>query len=133
MLNQNTVPMEPLFNARPQLGNPTFTEAWALVESAKRMAAPLETASLDEPKNRDELRNSLRLNWRLWTIFQAELTIGENSNMPTQMRENFLNLCNFVDKQTVDAISQPTAEKVAALIDINCNIATGLLETAGAC
>jgi len=46
------------------------------------------------------------------------------------MRLNFLQLCNFVDKQTIDTINLPTAEKVAALIDINCNIANGLLEAA---
>jgi flagellar protein FlaF len=130
MLNQETIPMEPQFNALPQPGNPTFTEAWALVESAKRMAAPLESATLDNPANRDELRKALRLNWRLWTIFQAELSVGENENMSSEMRLNFLQLCNFVDKQTIDAINLPTAEKVAALIDINCNIANGLLEAA---
>jgi len=130
MLNQEAIPMETDFNSLPQPGNPTFTEAWALVESAKRMAAPLEVAPLEEPQNRDDLRKALRLNWRLWTIFQAELSIGDNATMSTKMRENFLNLCNFVDKQTIEAIKSPTAEKVAALIDINCNIANGLLESA---
>jgi len=130
MLNQETIPMEPQFSVVPQPGNPTFTEAWALVESAKRMAAPLEQESLESPTNRDELRKALRLNWRLWTIFQAELSVGENENMSSEMRLNFLQLCNFVDKQTIDTINLPTAEKVAALIDINCNIANGLLEAA---
>jgi flagellar biosynthesis activator protein FlaF len=130
MENQETTLMEMSAEGRPKPGNPTFTEAWALVESAKRMAAPLEFAPLEQPENRKKLREALRLNWRLWTIFQAEMTVGENDNLPKEMRENFLNLCNFVDKQTIDTLNIPTAEKVAALIDINCNIANGLLATA---
>ena len=130
MHNQNVVHLEDIPDQKPKPGNPTFTEAWALVESAKRMAKPLETDTLENAENRDELRDALRLNWRLWTIFQAEMCVGGSSNMPDDMRSSFLSLCNFVDKQTVETISQPTPEKVAALIDINCNIARGLLAQA---
>ena len=131
-MSSHDAPMDLQSETKPDPGNPTYTEAWALIESAKRMAAPLERAPLENPNNRHELREALRLNWRLWTIFQSELAVNENDTVPTTLRQNILNLCNFVDKQTVDTLHEPTPEKVAALIDINCNVANGLLETMAA-
>lgn len=110
----------------PEPGNPTYTEAWALVEAARRMALPLEYGDLDSEENKIRVRDSLRLNWRLWTIFQTELSL-EDGPVPTEIRESMLNLCNFVDRHTVDTINDPTPEKIATLIEINRNIANGLL------
>ena len=110
----------------PEAGNPTYTEAWALVEAARRMASPLEYGDLDDENNKVRVRDSLRLNWRLWTIFQTELSL-EDGPVPIEIRESMLNLCNFVDKHTVDTINAPTPEKIATLIEINRNIANGLL------
>ena len=110
----------------PEPGNPTYTEAWALVEAARRMALPLEYGDFNDEENKVRVRDSLRLNWRLWTIFQTELSL-EDGPVPTEIRESMLNLCNFVDKHTVDTINVPTPEKISTLIEINRNIANGLL------
>ena len=110
----------------PEPGNPTYTEAWALVEAARRMASPLEYGDLNDEKNKVRIQESLRLNWRLWTIFQTELSL-EDGPVPTEIRESMLSLCNFVDRHTVDTINAPTPEKIATLIEINRNIANGLL------
>lgn len=123
----------------PTPGAPNYSEAWALVEAARRMAQAIEAyARLDDPKapkSRELLRDPLRLNWRLWTIFQAELINSlddENSTMPDEIRNNMLTLCQFVDKHTTQALADPQPERLAVLIDINRNIASGLLENAGA-
>ncbi len=113
----------------PEPGNPTYTEAWALVEAARRMAVALQHGSLDDPETKEMLRVALRLNWRLWTIFQSELSLEDEGPVPLNLRENMLNLCNYVDKHTVDTINDPTAEKISGLIEINRNIANGLLES----
>lgn len=110
----------------PEPGNPTYTEAWALVEAARRMALPLEHGDWDSEENNIRVRDSLRLNWRLWTVFQTELSL-EDGHVPAEIRESMLSLCNFVDKHTVDTINDPTPEKIATLIEINRNIANGLL------
>ncbi|MEK7820832.1 MAG: flagellar biosynthesis regulator FlaF [Pseudomonadota bacterium] len=112
----------------PAPGQPTYTEAWALVEAARRMAAALEAGPLDQPEVRKALRDSLRLNWRLWTIFQSELS-ADDCPVPIEIRQNMLSLCNFVDSHTVQTMAEPTPEKVAILIEMNRNIATGLLES----
>ena len=112
----------------PAPGQPTYTEAWALVEAARRMAAALESGPLGDIAVRKMLRDALRLNWRLWTIFQSELS-AEESPVPLDIRQNMLSLCNFVDSHTVQTMADPTPEKVSILIEMNRNIATGLLES----
>jgi flagellar protein FlaF len=40
-----------------------------------------------------------------------------------------LTLCKFVDEHTVDTLKSPEPEKIRTLIEINRNIAAGLLES----
>lgn len=104
----------------PKPGNPRQSEAWALTEAARRIADAKARHGIGP-----EFLAAVRLNWRLWTIFQAELS-SENSPVPLDVRGNMLSLCNFVDKATVDIISEPALEKAEILITINRHIAAGL-------
>lgn len=104
----------------PAGGNPRETEAWALTEAARRMAE----AKLRHDEG-DDFLNAVRLNWRLWTIFQASLAEAD-CPLPPEIRANMLSLSNFVDKTSVDIIATPEAQKVDILISINRNIAAGL-------
>lgn len=107
----------------PAEGNPRATEAWALTESGRRMALAMRGG-------RATMREALRLNWRLWTIFQADLTVAlEGQDNPSEVLVNMLTLCQFIDKHTVAALSEPTPERLQVLIDINRNIAAGLRES----
>ena len=65
----------------PQPGSPTYTEAWALIEAARRMAVAIESNPGDDLKSRNAIRETIRLNWRLWTIFQAELTVATSTSL----------------------------------------------------
>ena len=102
-------------------GAPRETEGRALLEAARRLAEAQKT-----PDDANGLRNAARLNWRLWTIFQAELS-EPDCPMPVEIRTNMLNLCNFVDKRTVAILSKPTPQLAEVLININRQIAAGLL------
>ncbi len=82
------------------------------------------------PEDKASMLATARLNWRLWTIFQAELS-EENAGIPDDIRTNMLNLCNFVDKQTVDILTEPQASKFKVLINVNRQIAAGLLADPG--
>lgn len=104
-----------------QGGQPRQTEGRALLEAARRMAEAQQA-----PEDSKALRDAARLNWRLWTIFQAELSAPE-SQVPVEIRQNMLNLCNFVDKRTVDILAEPKAGSFDVLININRQIAAGLL------
>lgn len=105
----------------PQPGNPSNSEAWALIEAARRMAE-----SVNHEIAPAAMRDALRLNWRLWTIFQADLSLGENQ-MPEEIRNNMLTLCQFVDRFTVEALVDPQKRHIDTLVSINRNIASGLL------
>lgn len=110
----------------PSGGNPRQSEAWALTEAARRIADAKERFGAGP-----ELLAAVRLNWRLWTIFQAELS-SAGSQVPDDIRSNMLSLANFVDKTSVDIISDPVAEKANILITINRHIAAGLFTTPSA-
>jgi flagellar protein FlaF len=97
------------------------TEARALMETARALS--------DAQANFEDLdgyRSALRLNWRLWTIFQSDVSSAE-SPLPEEIKTNILNLSVFVDKHTVDALANPEARKLKVLVDINRNIASGLM------
>lgn len=110
----------------PEPGSPAQTEGWALLEAAKRLAAAIMLGNDDDKEVKEARKDALRLNWRLWTIFQAELT-HDRPDMDTDLQINMLTLCQFVDKHTVGALLKPTAENLSVLIDLNRNIASGLL------
>lgn len=110
----------------PEGGEPAQTEAWALLEAANRMATAIVSGNPEEKETKEKMKTSLRLNWRLWTIFQAEL-LDEKCQVPDEIRVNMLTLCQFVDKQTVKTLAGPTPEIMVPLIDINRNIAAGLM------
>jgi flagellar protein FlaF len=119
--------MNPYANAAhaasiPREGNPRETEAWALTEAARRMAV----AARGTP---EDMRAALRLNWKLWTIFQAELTGQIEAGEASETVVNMLSLCQFVDFHTVGALGEPSAAKLEALVNINRNIAGGLRDS----
>jgi flagellar protein FlaF len=113
-------------NQIPVAGNPRYNEAWALIEVARRMAAVIQYGDLSKKEDKDKLRDAMRLNLRVWTVIQAEQSVGDNL-LPDPIRQNILNLCGFIDKHTMLLIPKPTPEKVVVLININQNIASGLL------
>jgi flagellar protein FlaF len=76
----------------------------------------------------DAYKAALRLNWRLWTIFQADVS-SVDSSLPLDIKENILSLSVFIDKHTVSALAEPAGRKLRVLIEINRNIASGLMTT----
>jgi flagellar protein FlaF len=77
------------------------------------------------PDRRSRLSDALRLNQRIWTIFQGELASPEHG-LPVEVRQNLLQLSLFIDRRTFELMADPAPEKLTALIDINRQIASGL-------
>lgn len=103
----------------PEPGNPARTEAWALLEAARKLSQ-----TKDGPI--DQFRLALRLNWRLWTIFQSSL-LEPDCALPNEVRGNLLGLANFIDRHTAQLLAKPDAAVTDALININIQIGEGLL------
>ena len=113
------------YNQPPASDNPREIEAWALMKSANR----LDKARLD---TEDDLgfRESLRINQLLWTIFQDSVA-RPDTELPDEVRDNILRLSLFVDKRTYQCLGDLDREKVQLLIDLNRNIALGLMGMPG--
>ena len=71
---------------------------------------------------------TVRINWRLWTILQAEL-LDPECQLPDDLRANVLSLAQFIDKHTLDIIAEPKPEKLDVLIAINRELAGGMFTT----
>ena len=110
---------------RAKGGNPRETEGRALLESARRMSE-----AQNKPEDKLGISSVARLNWRLWTILQAEVCAPECA-LPPEIRTNMINLSNFIDKKMVGILANPQPEKLDILININRQIASGLLTAVG--
>ncbi len=112
------------YSQTPAASDPRAVEAWALMKSADR----LENARRE--KDDDELRESLRINQILWTIIQTSAAEQE-TELPPDVRDNILNLSLIVDRKTFDCLGDLDREKLPFLIDLNRNIAMGLMGMPG--
>lgn len=109
------------YNRVPEPGSPRNTEAWALTQAALRMK------NAQDANNVDDMVAAARLNWRLWTIFQADL-LEPDCPVPDDIRVNVLSLANFVDRHTVSFLGTPKPEMLNSLININRQLAAGLYQ-----
>ncbi len=99
---------------------PRAAEAEAFIKAA-RLLNQARTGSFDY----DAYASALRFNQTLWTIIQADLG-RDGSHLPAGLRREILNLSLYVDKQTLKALSDPKAEYLGALVEIDRTIARGL-------
>ncbi len=110
------------YAAPPPPGNPRGTEAWALTQAALRMKAARDA------NDREGILSAVRVNWRLWTIIQAEL-LDPQCAVPMDIRTNVLSLAQFVDKHSVEVVGKPASRALDILISINRELAGGLFTT----
>jgi flagellar protein FlaF len=111
----------PYSNVPSAAADPRQVEGWALTETAVRMKAAQRP-----PVDEAAVLQAVRLNWRLWTIFQSAL-LDPDCPLPLEIRNNILSLSNFVDKHTAGIIADPQPDKLDVLIRINREIAGGLM------
>lgn len=111
---------------QPRDMDPRSTEAWALAEASRRLMAAARADDKGE-----SLREALRLNQRLWSIFQASL-IDPESQLPKDIRDNVLALSVMVDRHLVQRLADLDGSKIEPIIAINRAIAEGLSMTPAA-
>jgi flagellar protein FlaF len=101
---------------------PREFEANLLLEAAARLQAVRD--GWDQKSG--ELDEALLYNRKLWSIFLASVT-REDNPLPALIRQNVANLGIFVMNQTVTLAAEPKREKLGTLININRELAAGLL------
>ncbi len=78
-----------------------------------------------QPGNCELYIDAIKLNQRLWTVFQVSLCEPDNP-LPRDLKVTLLNLSRFVDKVSLRALTEYNPELLNSLIEINRNIAAGL-------
>ena len=106
--------------SRPTGDDPRSTEAWALGEASRRLALAAKMNDKGEA-----LREALRLNQRLWSIFQAALS-EPDCPLPQEVRDNVLALSVMVDRHSMARLVDLDGSKIGPILDINRAIAEGL-------
>src|SRR5262245_14665448 len=105
-----------------KIANPRELEADLLLKAASRLQAVKDRWT----GSGRELDDALLYNRKLWTIFMSSATSAENP-LPIEVRQNMANLGLFVVNQTMTILSDPQPERLSSLININREIASGLL------
>lgn len=112
-------PQTNTYRAPPAPGNPRQVEAWALTETALRLQSARSSG------DKEAILAAVRLNWRLWTLFQAEL-LDPQCPLPEPVRGNVVALAAFVDKKSLELFSNLVVNELDVLININRQLAMGL-------
>lgn len=118
-------PMNKYSNTELNSLSQTELEVRALV----RMASALNSVKENFEEEKAGLDAILEKNKKLWLLFASNMG-GENP-IPVLLKNNILNIAQFVFNQTVDVMINPSPEKLEALININMEIAMGLKEGIG--
>ena len=74
----------------------------------------------------EDIDNILTYNRKLWMLF-FDTALETPEDRPVDLRNNIVNLCNFIFKRSLNILSEPSKEKLTVLIDINRQIAAGLM------
>ena len=72
------------------------------------------------------LNAAIEYNQRLWSVFQGEM-VEDCCPLPQDLRSNILSLSTFIDKRSSEVIACPAPDKLDILININRNLAEGLM------
>ncbi len=79
--------------------------------------------------NSDALEEVLKYNRQIWMMFYDTALENPEGNRPGDLRSNIINLANFIFKREVEIMAKPSKEKLDVLININKEIASGLMAT----
>jgi flagellar protein FlaF len=101
-------------------------EGQLLIKAANEIQKLHDQWDQAKPGDIDEI---LAYNRKLWMVFfdTAVENPDESENRPLDLRNNIVNLCNFIFKRSIDIVADPKKEKLNVLIDINREVAAGLL------
>ncbi len=102
--------------------NEAELEARALIRTASALNSVKENWDSSE---KEELSKALDKNRRLWSILASAMS-EKDCPQPVEIKQNILNLANFIFKRTTEIIANPEPQKLEILININMNIARGL-------
>lgn len=116
-------------NAQSHTPDQRELEGRVLLKSAKKMQDIQEQWDNLDKRNLEEI---LKYNRQIWMMFYDTALENPEGNRPNDLRSNIINLANFIFKREVDIMASPAKDKLDVLININREIAAGLMSKADA-
>jgi flagellar biosynthesis activator protein FlaF len=101
-------------------------ESSVLIRAAQKLRDCQE--HWDSENRESQFKEALRFNQMIWSIFQGELSREENP-LPVEIKQQLLTISAYIDKTIFEAMANPVPEKLTTLIQINQNIAAGLMSS----
>jgi flagellar protein FlaF len=102
--------------------SPREAESAVLLKAAQQLISASHGLANGQPA---PLNEAILFNQRVWTLLVTEATAVENP-LPAEIKKGIGSLGVFVLRSCIDVMIEPTAEKIAALVSINNEIAAGL-------
>lgn len=102
-----------------RIETPNDIDAMVLKTAADKLLAVQETP------NEDIFEEVLLYNQLIWTVIQSEMTAEHP--LPVEIKANLISLSLFIDNQTDKAIGSRDPKMLDSIININRNIAAGLM------
>jgi flagellar protein FlaF len=110
-----------------QTASPRELEADLLLQAACRLQVVHDSWDSDKAHlDKAHLDKALRYNRKLWSIFITSVTDKDNP-LPAEIRQNVANLGIYVINRTVSMLTDPKRDELGSLININRELAAGLL------
>ncbi len=107
--------------------DPRALEGTILLKSAMKLEDLAKRLKAGEKVTIVEKGDVLEYNQKLWQLFVSE-TINPDHPLPQELKNNIATLGMFVFKRTLELLADPNPDKIQALVEINRNIAAGLLK-----
>lgn len=111
-------------NAQQNTPDQRELEGRVLLKAARMMQ---DLVSDWDNRTGELLEATLFYNRQIWMLFYDTALENPEGNRPNDLRSNIINLANFIFKRELEILSNPQKEKISVLININKEVAAGLL------
>lgn len=101
--------------------SPRELEASLLMKAAQRLQSAADNWAPDRP----DLGEALSYNRRIWTVLATSATEPDNP-LPPAIKTNVAQLAAVIFQRTLSILTEPAPEKLALLVRINRDVASGL-------
>lgn len=103
-------------------------EGKALLKAALQLEQISQRLKSSENVPLEDIGHAVEFNRKLWLVFVNDTMNAEHS-LPQELKNNIANIGVFVFNRSTDILLDTTPEKLQPLIDINRNIASGLMKS----
>lgn len=126
-------PLNPYGAAADAYGNmaasvdPRALEGQILLKAAAKLESLSQRLANGEKVPLEDVSDAVDYNRKLWTVFASD-TGNPDHPLPQEIKNNIATLAIFMFKRSIDVLIDTKPEKIQAMIDINRNIASGLMK-----